>query len=172
MANQKCSKCHIQLIDVPRPDSGGAAPERRPIDLSATSLAEVDWSAVDGATVDWSRVDPSRLDWRRVDWPTINASGWSIVDPHIPDRWMAMASFSHDAHRFVSCLRCHAQADPAGGPSPTAGPDVSPSLKATGATKDIMMPLISDCRTCHAPAVDDGVGARSDCTLCHDYHGR
>ncbi len=73
---------------------------------------------------------------------------FDVAPPRIPDRWLDRSVFSHQSHRALNCLECHAQA-------------------ATGEqTSDIMLPSIDSCRTCHAPAA----GVRSDCVMCHLYH--
>ncbi len=73
---------------------------------------------------------------------------FQIASPEIPRRWLERSVFSHEAHRALTCLECHAQA--------TTGQE----------TSDIMLPSIDSCRACHAPSV----GVRSDCVLCHVYH--
>lgn len=73
---------------------------------------------------------------------------FELASPAIPQRWLERSVFSHEAHRALTCLECHAQA--------TTGTE----------TSDIMLPSIDSCRACHAPEV----GVRSDCVLCHVYH--
>ncbi|NNF45067.1 MAG: hypothetical protein HKO59_07900 [Phycisphaerales bacterium] len=98
-----------------------------------------------------------------------------IVDPMIPERWFTRASFNHDAHRFVACLDCHAQAGP---DAPARDwthaidpPSMLEELRWTKRTKDIMLPSIETCRECHAPRSTAGESAvRHDCVLCHEYH--
>ena len=64
-------------------------------------------------------------------------------------RWMPHAKFDHDAHRGFTCVSCHAKA-----------------VSSTEA-KDILLPGIATCQTCHAPGPDR---AESRCSECHTYH--
>lgn len=72
-----------------------------------------------------------------------------IVPPEIPVRWFPHSRFSHKAHREVSCLACHSAA------------------RTSQATRDILVPGMALCRSCHAPA-----RARADCVQCHFYHSK
>ena len=76
-----------------------------------------------------------------------------------PEHWYKAAVFSHAAHQAETCTTCHAQALTSNNP------------------KDIMMPTIATCRSCHdgmsspqGPPVKAG-HAESGCYLCHVYHG-
>ncbi len=98
-----------------------------------------------------------------------------IDDPNIPNRWLPRSVFAHSAHRFLACTQCHPGADHVS--TAPAGDDeaLAAELRWTKATKDVMMPDIASCRTCHAPAQTHGPthesgGARFDCTICHLYH--
>jgi len=64
-------------------------------------------------------------------------------------RWMPHARFDHDAHNGFTCVSCH--------------------QKAVSSTemKDILLPGIAICQTCHAPGLDR---AESRCSECHTYH--
>jgi len=64
-------------------------------------------------------------------------------------RWMPHARFDHDAHRGFTCVSCHSKA-----------------VSSTNA-KDILLPGIAICQTCHAPGLDR---AESRCSECHTYH--
>jgi transcription elongation factor Elf1 len=64
-------------------------------------------------------------------------------------RWMPHAKFDHDAHRGFTCVSCHAKA-----------------VSSTEA-KDVLLPGIATCQTCHAPGLDH---AESRCAECHTYH--
>ena len=98
-----------------------------------------------------------------------------IDDPNIPNRWLPGSVFAHSAHRFLAYTQCHPAADGTANAA-AANDDASPSeLRWTKATKDVMMPDIASCRTCHAPAQMHGSthksgGAWFDCTMCHLYH--
>lgn len=93
---------------------------------------------------------------------------WARVDPDIPDRWLPLAWFSHAAHAPINCLECHAAAEGAKAPplEPLTGaPDPA---RWTGTTKNIMLPGIEDCRSCHS----DAGRVRHNCATCHAYHDR
>jgi hypothetical protein len=64
------------------------------------------------------------------------------------DRWFDHAVFSHDSHRMLDCLQCHAGA------------------AASASADDVLLPRIETCRECHATPA----GARADCVECHVYH--
>ena len=63
--------------------------------------------------------------------------------------WFPRYRFDHDAHRGFPCITCHTKA-----------------LTSTE-TKDILVPGITNCQTCHAPGPDH---AESRCFECHTYH--
>ena len=88
-----------------------------------------------------------------------------IVDPKVPDRWLVQSFFRHDTHRAIECLSCHAQASQ-DAPPPSYSGKLAKSLKWTGRTRQIMMPGIELCQTCHNPQAN----VRSDCVTCHFYH--
>jgi predicted CXXCH cytochrome family protein len=69
----------------------------------------------------------------------------------IRPRWFEKARFSHEKHpeTQVTCAECHA-----------AG--------TSNKSSDVLMPKVQTCQRCH----NTGVGARSDCVECHDYHFR
>jgi len=64
-------------------------------------------------------------------------------------RWMPHAKFDHDAHRGFTCVSCH------------------PKAVSSTESKDILLPGIAICQTCHAPGLDR---AESRCSECHTYH--
>ncbi|HEV3167292.1 MAG TPA: cytochrome c3 family protein [Isosphaeraceae bacterium] len=78
--------------------------------------------------------------------------------------WFEHANFDHSAHRAVSCRECHSRAYP----KDQKGADDSIS------SRDVLLPGIATCRTCHAPSrLSDGQssgGAAYECTECHRYH--
>lgn len=76
--------------------------------------------------------------------------------PVIPNRWFPHSRFSHGPHlglpqlKEKACLACHEAA-----PQSTK-------------TRDVLMPGIASCRSCH---VEPG-GAGAQCIECHDYHDK
>lgn len=73
-----------------------------------------------------------------------------VRHPEIPDRWLTKSHFAHSAHEMLRCDECHA-------------------ATTSQATTDILMPSISTCAQCHAPA-SSGAGAPHGCVVCHVYH--
>ncbi|MGH9773667.1 MAG: hypothetical protein ACRD50_01835 [Candidatus Acidiferrales bacterium] len=70
-----------------------------------------------------------------------------IAPAKITQRWFNNAVFSHDAHRSVDCLTCHA------------------SISNSESTQDINLPKVQDCQQCHRPN-----RVESACFECHVYH--
>jgi transcription elongation factor Elf1 len=64
-------------------------------------------------------------------------------------RWMPHARFDHDAHRGFTCMSCHQKA------------------VTSTEVRDVLLPGIAVCQTCHAPGLDR---AESRCSECHIYH--
>jgi hypothetical protein len=64
-----------------------------------------------------------------------------------PTRWLTKAVFSHDAHRSMDCLDCHA------------------NIPSSTKTADVNLPDVKTCQTCHRPE-----HAESQCFECHVYH--
>jgi len=85
------------------------------------------------------------------------SAGLTVASMKLPDvaranttlRWLPHAKFDHDAHRGFACVSCHAKA-----------------LTSTEA-RDILIPGIESCKTCHAPGPEH---AESRCFECHTYH--
>ncbi len=94
-----------------------------------------------------------------------DAEPGAVANPSIPDRWLPRSVFSHNAHNFVRCDQCHAQASAAAPPA-QANAAASTAVTWTGRTAEIMLPNIESCRACHNPKA----GVRSDCVTCHSYH--
>lgn len=72
-----------------------------------------------------------------------------VAAANVRTQWMPHAKFDHDAHRGFSCVSCHAKA------------------LTSAESSDILLPGITNCKTCHAsgPAHAD-----SRCSECHTYH--
>ena len=87
-------------------------------------------------------------------------TGWNIVPPQIPIRWMHHARFRHEPHRLMTCTVCHAD------------------VQTSTSTGDVLLPKIDVCRRCHAEARPQTMGsismsfmgARTNCVECHTYH--
>ncbi len=66
----------------------------------------------------------------------------------MPDRWMTLGKFNHDAHqKDLTCLDCH-------------------NVMTSKLTSDLNLPSIKSCVECHSPK--GGIDHR--CTRCHTYH--
>jgi hypothetical protein len=80
-----------------------------------------------------------------------------ITPVGITERWLPYARFSHQPHRNVQCLTCHAGA------------------VASNETADVLLPGIGLCRNCHGPQPRGSrtvAGATTRCISCHDYHDK
>jgi hypothetical protein len=71
---------------------------------------------------------------------------WGV---HTTPRWFSRANFDHDAHRSFSCEGCH------------------PKALTSTQVREILVPGIATCQTCHAPGPEH---AESRCFECHTYH--
>jgi hypothetical protein len=79
-----------------------------------------------------------------------------IAKPVLIERWMQRSPFDHAKHKMVACDDCH-------------------HATQSKLTADVLMPGISDCKTCHSPegklmANNQRIIAASECTTCHTYH--
>jgi hypothetical protein len=72
-----------------------------------------------------------------------------VAEANLTERWMPHARFNHDAHRGFSCAGCH------------------PGALTSKETSDVLVPPLSNCKTCHGPGPDH---AESRCFECHTYH--
>jgi hypothetical protein len=73
----------------------------------------------------------------------------AVAKSNITPRWFSHAVFSHEEHRFLKCLECHAGA--------------AKSQEAA----DILLPGIQTCERCHHAGQE---AAESRCFECHTYH--
>lgn len=83
--------------------------------------------------------------------PRGDDTDWDVTPFHQRAVWMTGANFDHSRHKTESCDRCHAAAE-----SDTAD--------------DVLMPLIAQCRDCHAGQQREGQKVRSLCVDCHGFH--
>jgi hypothetical protein len=81
-----------------------------------------------------------------------NAALPGVAKSSIPARWLLHADFSHNFHRFLSCVACHSGA-----------PD-------SRDTKDVLLPGIASCRSCHQQQGAKHDAANGNCSECHAYH--
>jgi hypothetical protein len=76
---------------------------------------------------------------------------YSVVPVKLPQRYLAHGWFDHAAHSTTSCTSCHG---------------AERSMDA----RELMIPGIATCRTCHGSASAHPPLVRSSCEMCHDYH--
>lgn len=81
-----------------------------------------------------------------------NAALPAVAKSSIPARWLMHAEFSHNSHRLLSCVACHSGA-----------PD-------SRDTKDVLLPGIASCRSCHQERGAKHDAANGNCSECHAYH--
>ena len=85
-----------------------------------------------------------------------------VVTPRVPQVWLDRGRFDHSAHTAVSCRSCHEAAFP-------------DAPNASCMSRDVLIPNVKSCQTCHAPASRSPDGGRiggvdHSCTECHGYH--
>ena len=91
-----------------------------------------------------------------------------IAPPEIPTRWLPHSHFRHDRHLNMKCVDCHQGAD-----GNVAAATTSSTATQLGTTvRDILMPPIEMCQTCHGASGGSllKTRARKNCTECHQYH--
>jgi hypothetical protein len=72
----------------------------------------------------------------------------------IRDRWLPASPFNHAPHTSrVDCGRCH------------------PAVGSVDA-REVLIPGVANCRTCHDALKDPPLAARDTCVTCHAYHGQ
>ncbi|MHB8539380.1 MAG: hypothetical protein ACYDCD_00345 [Candidatus Acidiferrales bacterium] len=72
-----------------------------------------------------------------------------VAPSRITTRWLPHANFSHDAHRMVTCVSCHA------------------GVASSHLTADVNIPSVRVCQECHAARAS---AAPAGCFECHTYH--
>lgn len=80
-----------------------------------------------------------------VKWAEVGAP--LIAKPLLIERWLPHAQFNHTKHASVSCESCH-------------------NAAASRETSDVLMPVKTNCVSCHSPAGK----VTSECITCHTYH--
>lgn len=88
-----------------------------------------------------------------------SATGFRIVPPNIPARWLSHARFDHGSHRDVTCVECHHVAGSA------------KSLESVS-VEDILLPKLEVCQNCHGATrtLPTQRFGRQNCVECHQYH--
>ncbi len=76
---------------------------------------------------------------------------WKIVPLRLNRDWQPKAIFSHTRHDTVECTECHDKRD-------------------SESSRDIAMPSIEKCRSCHAGPHEVTGKVTSDCEDCHRFH--
>ena len=120
----------------------------KPIPVSPRAVTSGQWVAEQVTAAE-------DLLWRKTcaECHTLNFSGGNslptIAPSRITTRWLPHAVFSHDAHRMVSCVSCHA------------------SVASSQLTSDVNLPSVRVCQECHATRAS---AAPAGCFECHTYH--
>lgn len=83
----------------------------------------------------------------------INRAGdsWKIAPIAVTEQWLTKSRFPHIKHNTFTCSKCH-------------------DVEQSDSSKDIAIPDIKNCRSCHAgntPEVDKAPGS---CETCHSFH--
>jgi hypothetical protein len=91
--------------------------------------------------------------------------------PAGPRRWYVDSHFSHDAHRNMTCVECHASALTSSDTADILSPDITwDGLKLN--TDGKLEWASRSCFECHHEENEHGPGAPANCTECHDFHDR
>ena len=77
---------------------------------------------------------------------------WRVEPVKLTQSWMPEATFDHASHKTSRCIDCHVGAD------------------LSKRSSDVLMPTITECRTCHSGPEDDHDKLPSDCLMCHRFH--
>lgn len=101
-----------------------------------------------------------------------------VAPAAIPAVWLRHSRFSHVPHQTLLCGECHAAAEP---PPAASNREGNPSSRAASAPvpplpdRDLVMIAGRDtCLRCHAESSGSPgptLSVRTDCVLCHRYHG-
>ena len=90
--------------------------------------------------------------------PAANTVGFDVVPVRQPLRYLAHGWFDHTAHKDSGCTDCH-------------------SAETSSSAKDLMLPTLSNCQSCHVgeghPLKTLTSGKKqvtSNCSMCHSYH--
>lgn len=76
---------------------------------------------------------------------------WIITPVNINDHWLPKNNFAHNQHANTSCSTCH-------------------NVLASKTSKDIAIPDIATCRSCHGGAKPARNKVTSTCESCHGFH--
>lgn len=79
-----------------------------------------------------------------------NPPRWDVVPVRFSKPWLPKAKFTHEKHKTMNCLFCHAAPESA-------------------SSHDILVPGISVCRDCHG-GVESPKKIQSTCVDCHRFH--
>ena len=145
-------------VHPPAPPVGLMGGRRRPGDFAAEMLRASYGSAVgrsagqgDQAVRAVFQPGGACYDCHAVVAPTDGGLGYRIAPVSLPQRYMLKGWFDHRAHSTQTCASCHA-------------------ANTSSNSRDLMLPKIAECRTCHAGENAHAGQLRSTCAMCHSYH--
>ena len=145
-------------VHPPAPPVGLMGGRRRPGDFAADILRASYGSALGarGAQGDQAiravfQPGGACYDCHAVVAPTDGGMGYRIAPVSLPQRYMLKGWFDHRAHTTQTCASCHA-------------------ANTSNNARDLMLPKIAECRTCHAGENAHVGQVRSTCAMCHSYH--
>ena len=90
-------------------------------------------------------------DCHEVQAPPRGSLAYKIRPVAFPIRYMLHGWFDHKAHQTETCESCHKAA-------------------ASNSARDLLLPDLASCRTCHGGESARGKVVQSSCAMCHDYH--
>jgi hypothetical protein len=145
--------------------SGGGAPvqplagymRKRPGDFAAAQVAGLGQSGSAGQAIRaMFAPNGTCADCHRISGPSKpGALDYKIAPVTLPDHFFVNGWFDHRAHTTEDCASCHA-------------------APKSGSARDVLIPGIANCRTCHVGENGGGIAKKaqvaSGCAMCHVYH--
>jgi len=84
--------------------------------------------------------------------PAGGPTRWDVAPVRVTQAWMPYSSFTHASHATAKCGDCH-------------------QVERSRSAADVAMPGVRECRECHVGARAEKGKVRSECALCHGFHG-
>lgn len=83
--------------------------------------------------------------------PTTTNGRADVMPVTIPDYYLVLGRFDHEAHDQENCTDCH-------------------KAESSATSDDLLMPGIAVCRDCHLGEKSTVAEVPSSCAMCHQYH--
>lgn len=83
--------------------------------------------------------------------PTTRNGRADVMPVNIPQYYLVLGRFDHEAHEQEDCTSCH-------------------KAESSATSNDLLMPGIAVCRDCHLGEKSRAAEVPSSCAMCHQYH--